>query len=163
MSKHTSLGVFLGVALLVVGLAGCDDDKKAVNPPPGSTVHTVNLAFERHYLDLETGAIDTVLFGQPDSTVDLNIAHNGATTIHSRVFHPPGRQIAHLPNRTFASVTLADTLGLGFTATNLDTAFDANRVIMIKSAVGVVYKLGDHIETANFNDGLRFNYARLSP
>jgi hypothetical protein len=144
-------------------VAGCGDDKKSTNSTPPNPVKSAHLDFESHYLDLETGNVDTV-FGidSPAAEMDINLAYNSVRVVHTVVFQTSGRQIAHLPSRTFASVTVADTTGAPFTSNLVDTSFDANRVIMVKTNVGGVYKLGNPVETADYTDGCTFDYAKLT-
>ena len=157
---------FCAFIVLVAGVSGCDDDKKSVNPDPGFPVLTVNLDFEFHYLDLETGNIDTVAFPSDPVTaeMDFKIAYNADTTPHSVVFQQRtlGRMIAHLPNRTFASVTASDTAGAPVTSSLVGDPFDASRVILLKTDSANVYKLGNPVETANSADGLTFDYQKLT-
>jgi len=158
------LSILIGL-ILAFGILGCGDDKKSVNPNPANPVFTVNLDFEFHYLDLETGKIDTVdLFNPVAAEMDFNIPYNADTTPHAAVFQQQdlGRMIAHLPNRTFASVTASDTAGAPFTSSLVGDPFDASRVILLKTDSANVYKLGNAVETANFDDGLTFDYQKLT-
>ena len=156
---------FCAFIVLVAGISGCDDDKKSVNPDPGFPVLTVNLDFEFHYLDLETGIVDTPVAPlMVEAEMDFNIGYNNNTTPHSVVFQRRtlGRMIAHLPNRTFASVTASDTAGAPFTSSLVGDPFDASRVILLKTDSANVYKLGNAVETANPDDGLTFDYQKLT-
>jgi hypothetical protein len=66
--------------------------------------------------------------------------------------------IAHLPNRTFDSVTAADAAQAQFTLDLFDEPFDPDRVILIQTDRNAVFKLGNPVEDP-FR--LTFDYAQL--
>ena len=163
MIAHRYLRITLVIGLVaVVFAAGCGDDKKSTNSPVDQST-TVNLDYYVA-LDLETGdtASADIIAPPPPAEMDFNFAYNGARPIHSVVFQRTGRQIAHLPNRTFESVTVADTIGAPFTNSLVDTSFDANRVILLRTDAGNIFKLGNPVETASAADGCTFDYANLT-
>lgn len=125
-------------------------------------VTSVTLRYETESLDLETAAILDCGIGCLYPTGhDLHLAYNGTVPPPARVFHNESTaQIAHLTSRTFASVHLADTAGAGFTDNLIDESFDGTRTILIRTAAGNVYKLGDPVDAPP--NSLRFNFARLN-
>lgn len=158
-AKYISLtAAFL---FLVVLLAACSGDDKPT-APAGPVVKNVNLSFVDDYLDLDTDSVETVPFsGIPSTGMDFRIAYNSVTDVHSRVFHRPGREIAHLVGRTFASVGAMDADTTTFSASLIDQPFATDRTILVKSETGAVFKLGNPVETSNSADGVTFDYAKI--
>lgn len=124
--------------------------------------HSVYLFFEDDFLDLETGRIEeSTIPHNPDFPEwDVKVAYGAVRSVHSVIIQNQerGTEIAHLEGYSFESVTLSDVSNAVFTNDLMDVPFDNNRVILINTASGMTYKLGNPIE-GQF--GLKFNYAAL--
>lgn len=159
IKPHKScIPVVLSLGLLAMALAGCGDDDPAAPPKTTEVVVSATLAFESAYLDLDSGATETGMTFPNSATMDLKAAYNSGRTIHTVVFQQSSRQIAHLTSRTFASVTRDDATAATFTSNLIDDPFDGSRVILIKTELGAIYKLGNATED---NAGVTFDYAKL--
>ena len=149
----------LAGVVAALALTACSDS----NAPEVVTSYTL-----RYYvdLDLEQGVTTDC---QPAPTFcssddDLILAYNATKTVPAVAVQNQftSEQIAHLTSRTFASVHLADTAGAGFTTQVIDQPFDDTRVILILTAAGHVYKLGNPVAFGPQNaDSVRFDTALL--
>ncbi len=115
-------------------------------------------------MDLDTGAVQESCRdpAAEASGWDILVAYHADRQLRSVLFQNPSRQvqIAHLPGRSFEEVTAADIEGAPFTEGAVDEPFDDARVILIRTDLGAVFKLGNPLEA---DDGLTFDYALLSP
>ncbi len=153
----------MSFGLLLVLSYACSDKKNPVNnsgPNTGGPVQTVFLEFERHYLDLDSGSIDTVgFFGVPIASADFNIQFNSAQAVKSVLVLRSGRTISRLTGQIFAEVTVAQADSATFTTALLSAQFDSTSTFLIKTDLGSVYKLGNASETSA---GTTFDYALMS-
>lgn len=148
------LGAWSLVAM--TALLGCPSDA------PAYPVETVTLGFENDYFDLDTGDIETNFDIPLKKKWDLHVAFNALWEPHSVIFHnrvvEPARDIAHLREQKFDSVKKADIRSAVFDWRIIDESFTADRVILIVTDKGEIYKLGNPVED---EDGLSFDYQRL--
>lgn len=124
----------------------------------------VTMATQYYYgVDLETGtARDCGVPCTFEPADDFSIAHNSAATPPGAVVQNQsnGTQIAHLASRAFGGVHLADTVGAGFTTALSSTPFDDAHTVLIRTAAGNVFKLGNAADLGSPN--VRFQFARLN-
>lgn len=124
-------------------------------------VRSVFLLFEEDFLDLETGRFESNIPYFPDFPEwDVKVSYNALRPVHSVVIQnqESGTEIAHLEGYSFESVTAADVSSAVFTDDLIDVPFGSNRVILVNTAAGKTYKLGNPVE-GEF--GLKFNYSPL--
>lgn len=100
--------------------------------------------------DLETGAVTVCSFGlcPTEDAWDLWVEFNtsGSPRAVIRQNTTTGTQLAHLPGVSLGTITEADVTGATFTADPVDTTFDTDRVILVKTDTGAVYALGNPVE-----------------
>ncbi len=150
----------LTMGILALAGVGCSDDDPVTPPATVEVVASATLAFESEYLDLDSETTESLpgSLGNPSPVMDLRAAYNSGRTTHTVIFQQGSRQLIHLTGRTFASVTKADAMAAAFTPGLVDEPFDDTRVILIKSELGAIYKMGNATED---NAGVTFDYAKL--
>ena len=127
-------------------------------------VATLSMRYEADALDLESGTVRDCApgscFFQPAE--DLNIAYNALATPPGVVFQNQANntEIAHLA-RAFSGVHLADTTGAGFSTQLESDPFDDAHTVLIRTAAGNVFKLGNAVHLSSTNT-VRFQFARLN-
>lgn len=128
-------------------------------------VATATMRYEFDAFDLEIGTVHDC--GSPgcvsfQSGDDFQIAYNANATPPAVVFQNQlaGATIAHLAGRAFGGVHLADTAGAGFKTALQSDPFDAVHTVLIRTAAGNVFKLGDAVEIPS--NRVRFQFARLN-
>jgi hypothetical protein len=102
---------------------------------------SVALLHGRDYLDLDGGVV--TMTGAPSSVSDIYPEWAGDPTMPPIPWYVrvrTGVQHQHLPGRSFASVTAADATALQ--TLPIDQRFTTDRVIIVRSNAGVLYKLG---------------------
>ena len=124
---------------------------------------TRTLAFEEECLDLDTDTVDEDSCrdsSSDESSWDILVGYHADRSVRAVIFqnHSKEVEIAHLENATFDEVTAADIAGAPFTRDPIDQPFDSARVILIRTDLGAVYKLGNVLEGET---GLSFDYALL--
>jgi len=160
-----SLMLMAVVAIASVAGVGCssDDDDNPVAPAPAPEVVISKNVSYYHYVDLETAEVDSLT--GPGRLVlakyDMYMAYNSRTAVHGVAVQQGVREMAHLPNRTFKSVTKADIATAVFSTRIISDPFDPKRVILIKTDSSTVYKLGNASEN-NTTSRFSFDYAKLS-
>lgn len=134
-----SAGGASGTALVIVGSA---------------PVARFTLPFYDQALDLDAGAVvdcdpTAGCSGSAPAGWDFSLAFNSTTATAARVFQNEGAavEIAHLAGAVFEDVTPADAAAATFTTGLVNEPFDASRVILIKTDLGLIYKLGNPVET----------------
>jgi len=125
---------------------------------------TQTLTFEDECMDLDTGIVENSCQdpSSDEPSWDVLVAHNTDRSVHSAIF-PNARsnvEISHLVNKTFEQVTVDDIASASFMKDAIDEPFDTTLVILIRTDLGAVYKLGNATEDEN---GLNFDYEILSP
>jgi hypothetical protein len=125
-----------------------------------------SLPFYQQALDLDGGTTIAATPGVPGSfpnaAWDFYFANNGARAVHAVLFHNGGSgvQLSHLNGRTFDSVTSADVSGATFTTSLVDVPFDGNVVVLVRTNMGSVFKVGNGTENTTH---VSFDYALLVP
>lgn len=154
----------LGIASLILLLlgslvfVGCGNDDNPVNA--GIPISKVYLEFTYHYLDLETGLIDTVASGiSKDTTVDLYISRNEDGPFLGNIYVLPGRERALLDGIEFSEVTINDALFATFSGGATEKQFGTNTTFLIRTNDGALYKLGNAVEDLS---GVMFDYALVA-
>lgn len=108
------------------------------------------LRFSRERPDLETGAITECPFSICPSGAewDMYVHYSSASDPNSviRQNETDGVEITHLAGVTLATLAEADLANAVFTTALIGDAFDAGRVIMIRTGTGFVYALGNPVE-----------------
>lgn len=127
---------------------------------------TQTLAFEAQCLDLDTGTVagtpedpcDAIEFDE--TPWDLRIAYHADRTVHSVVVLNLGGtlEIAYLEGAVFAEVTGDAIPAASFASEELDVPFDGTAVILIRTDLGAVYKLGNPTED---EAGSTFDFMQL--
>jgi hypothetical protein len=138
----------------------CGNDDNPVSPTDDRfAVQSVFVGFTNHYLDLDSGLIDTLVGpGIPSGLTDLRNAFNGFRDIHSTIVIQAGRKIVYMGDFTFSEITAEDINTVTFTELQIDIQFDSVTVFLFETDLGAIYKLGNPVE--NF-DGVRFDYQLL--
>jgi hypothetical protein len=152
----------MSLGLLLVMSSACSDKKNPVNDPApntGGPVKSVFLAFSAHFLDLESGAIDTSFSGNPVASADIHIAFTAGRAVGSILSQERRRSISRLVGKKFSEVTIAQADSATFSTTFLDAPFDSASTFLIKTDLGSVFKLGNASETSL---GATFDYALMS-
>ena len=168
MHKFSKLLRFIVVLSLMVLVAlGCSKDEKdnpvAPKPDPAPVVENMNVAYY-YYVDLDSGAVDSLTGwpGMPSAEFDFHFGYVGlADSTNAFVALEASSQAADLPGRTFESVTRSDTSGAVFSSSGADGLFDSSRVILLKTDLGNIYKMGKASED-DVNVRVNFQYAKLS-
>ena len=127
-------------------------------------VVTQTVAFEAECLDLDTGAVDDSCLDPSSeaSNWDVLIAYHADRTVHAVVLQNQlnNVEIAHVQNRAFNEGMLEDIAGATFTQNVIDQPFDGTRVILIRTDLGAIYKLGNAFEEES---GVSFDFELLLP
>jgi hypothetical protein len=125
-----------------------------------------SLPFYNAALDLDSDTEIPSFMGSPGTfpgtAWDFYFANNGSRPVHAVLFQNGGNsvEIAHLLGRTFDSVTEADVATATFTTGLVDEPFDATRVVLVRTDLGAVYKVGNASEDATT---VFFDYELLIP
>jgi len=126
-------------------------------PALASAIVPVTLGFESEGLDLDTGAIVPVeLLARPrarkpaDPQWDLLLTYNSGRAVRAVVSHNRmnGVQIAFLDGVAFNLVDSGDLATLSFTTARVDKSFETGDSIVLRTASGAHYLLGNPIEDA---------------
>lgn len=125
---------------------------------------TYTIQFNRERPDLDSGQVEVCPFGICDSNElwDLYV-YNSLSTDPSSVIRQnqsAAAEIAHLPGVTLEGLTETDLAGATFTTEWVDDPFDADRVILIRTAGDNVYALGNPSEDRT-NGELTFDAALI--
>lgn len=113
---------------------------------------TYTIQFNNRRPNLDTGEILECAFGicdaEQEQVWDVYAEYESSTDPHSiiRQNQTTGVEISHLPDVTLATLAEADFVGATFTTELVDTPFDANRVILVRTDMGNVYALGNPSE-----------------
>ena len=124
---------------------------------------TQTLTFEQQCLDLDADTVEEDSCRDPssdESSWDILVAYHADRTVHAVIFQNFRNEveIAHLENATFEEVTAADIAGASFTTDAIDRSCDGTSVILIRTDLGAVFKLGNVSEDGT---GLSFDYELL--
>ncbi len=107
------------------------------------------IQFGRERPDLDTGDITTCPFSicSTDEAWDLYAYYSSTTNPDTQIRQnqKASVEIAHLPGVSLQDLTQADYEGATFTTDLVPDAFDAGRVILIRTDVGNVYALGNPV------------------
>ena len=136
----------LGLVLSFILLAGI----VVADGPAAPGVTTVSLEFETQALDLDTGNIvESQPFGLMSiDGADVSIAFNADRIPHSVVMTVgPSTEIAVIKDVSFEVVTLADIGILDLSRQPPDVPFSPTDTVVIRTANGSVFKLGNAAET----------------
>lgn len=126
----------------------------------------MRLAYEMETLDLDSGTIaEDDMHGPGNGNAggwDVKIAYNSVSAVHAVVFQnqQEGVQIAHVTGLAFADVDAAVAASAAFTTNLVGDSFDAQRVLLVRTATGGLFKLGNGVETADF--GFAFDVVELN-
>jgi hypothetical protein len=123
-----------------------------------SEIGTVTLGFEGHTLDLETGAVLESSGPIEASDGDIRLAYNALRSARAVVVPEPGAEIVLFEGLAFDGVSAELLADLLFSPAPVDVAFDADVTVVVRTAGGAVYKLGNATESTS---GVIFNYAAL--
>ena len=162
MLKKNKIRLLAGlVALLCLPvLVGCSEDDPAGPQKPQENVMSATIGYY-DYLDLDTGDVEVPRFwgdAPNDPGMDFWPAQNSSRPVQAVIFHRLGRSIAHLPGRSLESVTAADANNATYSTSLIDVSFDPDRVILLKTDSGAIYKMGNSSEDQN---AVSFDYVKL--
>jgi len=147
----------LTLSILILGCGKNDNPLKTADP--NLEVHSTFVGFTNHYLDLESGLIDTVISPDiPNGITDLRNSFSSSRDIHATIVQQSGREIAYLGAGPFSAVTDRDLDTATFTSETIDIPFDSTTILLLKTDLGAIYKLGNPVEDI---DGVRFDYQLL--
>ena len=106
---------------------------------------TATVAFETESFDLATGTVVTAIDDPlATDTGDLRVGYHADRTPHAVAVPQPGAKIALLSDTPFTSVD--GTTALSLSATAPDLAWRATDTVVIETASGARYKLGNVTE-----------------
>ena len=126
----------------------------------GEEVLTATLAFETEGLDLYTGAVTTLnILGEAEGT-HIGIAYNAQRLPAAVVVigATEGVELAFVAGMPFDGVMNELVAGLTFSAELVDVPFSAADTVVVRTATGAMFKLGNASES---DTGVTFNYAAL--
>ena len=132
----------------------------AVPAAQGEGVLTATLAFETEGLDLDTGTVTVSDILSEVGGTDIRIAYN-ALRVHAAVVvtgATEGVELAFVAGVPFDGVTTESVSGLTFSAEPVDAPFSAADTVVVRTATGAMFKLGNASES---DTGVTFNYAAL--
>lgn len=128
----------------------------------GEGVLTVTLSFETEGLDLDAGVVTTVDIPIPveEDGTDIRIAYNALRLPAAVVVTgaTEGVELAFVAGVPFDGVTAESVAGLTFSAEPVDAPFSAADTVVVRTATGAVFKLGNASES---DTGVTFNYIAL--
>ena len=126
----------------------------------GEGVLTATLAFETEGLDLEVGTVTTVGIPGEANGTDIQIAYNALLSPSAVVVSSAteGVELAFVAGVAFDGVTAESVANLTFSAEPVDAPFSAADTVVVRTANGAVFKLGNASES---DTGVTFNYAAL--
>ena len=141
---------FFGLAMLIAAGSMC--------AAQANEVTTVTMGFESQLLDLETGAVvDSSDLVDP-SDADLRLAYNALRPTKAVVIPEKGTEIVLFDGLSFDGVSSELLADLLFSPEPVDVPFGADVTVVVRTAGGAVYKLGNASESTS---GVTFNYAAL--
>jgi len=121
-------------------------------------IASITLGFEGQALDLETGAVVESLGPVGASDADIRLAYNALRPTKAVVIPEAGVEMVLFEGMAFDGVTSDSLADLLFAPEPVDVAFGADVTVVVRTAGGAVYKLGNAVESTS---GVTFNYARL--
>ena len=122
---------------------------------------SVTLEFETQGLNLKTGTVvklipETV---EETTTADISIAYNADVTPHAvLMLRQPGIEMAILKDVAIGQVKADSIAKLSFTAKSIDQPLKQSNTVVLRTADGSVYKIGDVVESKT---SVTFNYEQL--
>ena len=132
----------------------------AASAAQGEGVLTATLNFETEGLNLDDGTVTTVdIPGEADGT-DIRIAYNAFRSPAAVVVSgaTEGVELAFVADVAFDGITAESVADLTFSAEPVDAPFSAADTVVVRTANGAVFKLGNASES---DTGITFNYAAL--
>ena len=140
----------IGLAMLIAANSIC--------VAQANEVTTVTMGFESQLLDLETGAVvDSSDLVDP-SDADLRLAYNALRPTKAVVIPEKGTEIVLFDGLSFDGVSSELLADLLFSPDPVDVPFGADVTVVVRTAGGAVYKLGNASESTS---GVTFNFAAL--
>ena len=121
-------------------------------------IHTAELAFQRQALDLDTGTVTEVVTPMEAGGGDVTLAYNALRPTRAVVIPAAGAEIVLLEGLAFDGVSSELVADLLFSAEPVDVAFGADVTVVVRTANGAIYKLGNAAESTT---GVTFNFAAL--
>jgi hypothetical protein len=143
---HTPI-ILLGYALMV--------------STPATAAEIITMEVESEVLDLDAGTVVDALTEDltTPTGADLQLAYNADLTPHAVVF-PVGEgvELAFVASVGFDGISSSDVSNLAFSTEPIDLPFSANDCVVIRTDQGMVFKLGNAIESGM---SITFNYEPL--
>ena len=121
-------------------------------------VYTAELAFQHQALDLDTGTVIEVFTPMEAGGGDVTLAYNALRPTKAVVIPAAGAEIVLFEGLAFDGVSSELVADLAFSPEPVDVAFGADVTVVVRTASGAVYKLGNATESTT---GVTFNYAAL--
>ena len=121
-------------------------------------VYTAELAFQHQALDLDTGTVIEVFTPMEATGGDVTLAYNALRPTKAVVIPAAGAEIVLFEGLAFDGVSSELVADLAFSPQPVDVAFGADVTVVVRTASGALYKLGNATESAA---GVTFNYAAL--
>ena len=130
-----------------------------VSMPAQAQPVTQTLAFESECLDLDAANLVQDC-ETPEGVWDVIATYHAHRDVHAVVIQNQGNEIeiAVLDGAAFSDVTSDDATGVTFSTERIDWAFDGSFVLLVRTDLGAVFKLGNANETAL---GVTLDYERL--
>jgi len=110
---------------------------------------SITLEFETQGLNLKTGTVVKILPRPVKETarVDIIIAYNADVTPHAvLMLEQAGMEMAVLKDVAFGQVKADSIAKLSFTAKFIDQPLKQSNTVVLRTADGSVYKIGDMVE-----------------
>ena len=132
--------------------SGLADLGKLVGPwdSPGSTLASTTMDYVWDGFDLETAVIHEAPPGdQFASQVDFHLAYNADTSVHVRLFQEYPAWVAFLDATPLGKVTPAQLRKATFTQDVIDRPLDPDDTVVVVTADGNCFKIGNAAENDN--------------
>jgi hypothetical protein len=130
----------------------------AAHAAQAGEIHTAELAFQHQVLDLDTGTVIEVVTPMEAGGGDVTLAYNALRPTRAVVIPAAGAELVLFEGLAFDGVSSELVADLLFSAEPVDVAFGADVTVVVRTASGAVYKLGNAAESAA---GVTFNFAAL--
>ena len=130
----------------------------AAHAAQAGEIHTAEMAFQHQALDLDTGTVIEVVMPMEVGEGDVILAYNALRPTRAVVIPAAGAEIVLFEGLAFDGVSSELVADLAFSPEPVDVAFGADVTVVVRTASGGMYKLGNAAESAA---GVTFNFAAL--
>ena len=127
---------------------------------PADAAEAVTMDMASQAIDLDSGTVFATTPSDPAATgSDIKLAYNADRTPHAVVFPVgDGVELAFIAGVGFDGVTPSELASLTFSTEPPDLPFSANDCVVVRTDLGVYFKLGNAIENGL---SITFNFEQL--